>query len=181
MVLALLYDKGLFEYDDKITKYWPEFGQNGKEDLKISDVCRHRVGIPHLPIPPSIQDSWTENIKMNKMSELIETVEPKYANLDKFGSKADYHAFTRGWILNEIVRRIDPQQRTMDEILRQEINIDGVHITVNEEEKKRLVSQSSITVGYTLGQSLLPKCAGRRIEPNIITIGKVICECFCMK
>ena len=176
MVLARLYDKGLFEYDDKITKFWPEFGQNGKADFKISDICRHKVGIPHLPNPPSIQDTWTENIKLNKMSELIETVEPKFPNLDKFGSKADYHAFTRGWILNEIVRRIDPQGRTMDEILREEIKIDGIHITVNEEEKRKLVPQTSISIGYTLAQSVIPKCAGRRIEPNIITIGKVFCK-----
>lgn len=26
--MAMLYDKGLFKYEDKISKYWPEFGKN---------------------------------------------------------------------------------------------------------------------------------------------------------
>merc|ERR1712156_1207007 len=27
IIMAMLYDKGLFKYEDKISKHWPEFGQ----------------------------------------------------------------------------------------------------------------------------------------------------------
>ena len=172
VAFAMLYEKGLFEYDDKITKYWPEFGQNGKEDLRISDVCRHRCGLGHLAVTPSIEDTWTDNIKKNQMGSIIETLEPKHNN-EKHGSKADYHAFSRGWITNEIIRRIDPKGRTMDEIFKEEVNIDGIHIKVDEKIKEILVPQTSITVAYTLIESMKPKWAGRRIEPSIVTIAKV--------
>jgi len=33
-----------------------------------------------------------------------------------------YHALTRGWYLNEIVRRADPQHRTIGQIAQEEIN-----------------------------------------------------------
>ena len=44
----MLYDKGLFKFEDKVTKYWPEFGQNGKEELRICDVLRHESGLSYF-------------------------------------------------------------------------------------------------------------------------------------
>ena len=32
-----------------------------------------------------------------------------------------YHSFNRGWIINEIVRRVDPKGRTVGEFLQEEI------------------------------------------------------------
>ena len=176
--LAILHSKGLFEYDDKVTKYWPEFGQNGKEDIKISDVCQHRAGLANFPEAPSIKDTWTENIKTNNLGALIEKLEPTYPQLEKHGSKCEYHAFTRGWILNEIIRRIDPKHRTMDEIFREEVNIDGIHITVDDKDAQKLANTSSIGIAFTLIESMIPKWAGRRIGPNIFTLAQGICKFF---
>ena len=146
VALAILYDKGLFEYEDKVTKYWPEFGQNGKEDIKISDVCQHRTGLANFFVSPSIRNTWTENIKKNNLGALIEKLKPNYPQLEKHGSKCEYHAFTRGWIINEIIRRIDPKHRTMDEIFREEVNIDGIHITLGENETQKLVGLSQLGI-----------------------------------
>ena len=46
--MATLFDKGLFNYDDTIAKYWPEFAQNGKENVKICDVLRHESGLAYF-------------------------------------------------------------------------------------------------------------------------------------
>ena len=43
--MAFLYNDGLFEYTDKIVKYWPEFGKNNKEHITIADVMRHDSGL----------------------------------------------------------------------------------------------------------------------------------------
>ena len=171
VALAILYDKGLFEYEDKVTKYWPEFGQNGKEDIKISDVCQHRTGLANFFVSPSIRNTWTENIKKNNLGALIEKLKPNYPQLEKHGSKCEYHAFTRGWIINEIIRRIDPKHRTMDEIFREEVNIDGIHITLEENETQKLVGLSQLGISSTLIESMKPKWAGRRFDPNIFTYG----------
>ena len=107
--MGMLYDKGLFKYEDEIAKHWPEFAQNGKQDVKICDVLRHESGLAYFQKDsPSLDDLKTANIKLNKVSDIIEKEElhfPKYENTD---SKREYHSFTRGIILNEIVRRIDP-------------------------------------------------------------------------
>merc|ERR1711884_495313 len=169
VALAILYNKGLFEYEDKVTKYWPEFGQNGKEDIKISDVCQHRTGLANFFVSPSIRNTWTENIKKNNLGALIEKLKPNYPQLEKHGSKCEYHAITRGWITNEIIRRVDPKHRTMDEIFKEEVNIDGIHITVDEKAAKKMVSQTFTSPGFVIGQSMIPKWAGRKIEPNFFS------------
>ena len=48
IAVATLYDKGLFNYEDAIAKYWPEFAQNGKENVKICDVLRHESGLAYF-------------------------------------------------------------------------------------------------------------------------------------
>ena len=45
IAMAILYGKGLFKYEDNISKHWPEFAQNGKENVTISDVFRHQSGL----------------------------------------------------------------------------------------------------------------------------------------
>ena len=165
----MLRDTGLFEYGDCIAKHWPDFGQNGKEDIKISDVCQHRSGLANFAEAPSIKDAWPENIKKDQMSSLIEKLKPYYPLLEKHGSKCEYHAITRGWITNEIIRRVDPKHRTMDEIFKEEVNIDGIHITVDEKAAKKMVSQTFTSPGFVIGQSMIPKWAGRKIEPNLFS------------
>ena len=178
VALAVLHNKGLFEYGDKVTKYWPEFGQNGKGDITIADVCQHRAGLANFSEAPSIKDTWTENIKQNHLGALIEKLEPNWPMLAKHGSKCEYHAFTRGWILNEIIRRIDPMHRTMDEIFKEEVKIDGIHITVDDNAKQKLVEQSSIGIVSTLIESMIPKWAGRRIGPNFFNLAQGISKGF---
>ena len=58
---------------------------------------------------PTLDDCTTANIKLNKVGEIIEKEElhwPEYKNSD---SKRAYHGQVRGFILNEVIRRIDPQ------------------------------------------------------------------------
>jgi hypothetical protein len=58
---------------------------------------------------PTLDDCTTANIKLNKVGEIIEKEElhwPEYKNSD---SKREYHGQVRGLILNEVIRRIDPQ------------------------------------------------------------------------
>ena len=40
LCIACLVDRGLIDYEDKVSKHWPEFAQNGKEHIKICDVLR---------------------------------------------------------------------------------------------------------------------------------------------
>jgi len=41
ILMGIMADKGLIEWEAPVTKYWPEFGKNGKDIVKVSDVMRH--------------------------------------------------------------------------------------------------------------------------------------------
>src|SRR5688572_15733935 len=42
--LAMLVDRGLLDLDAPITRYWPEFGRNGKSTTTLSHVLAHTAG-----------------------------------------------------------------------------------------------------------------------------------------
>lgn len=166
IVMGLLYDKGLFKFEDKVTQYWPEFGANGKENVRICDVLRHESGLSHFTqVIPTIKDAWTDNIKQNKIGQLIEKEPLHFPSYPDSDSKAQYHALTRGMIINEIVRRIDPKGRTMDEILREEVNLDGIFISLeSDEELKRVHNLKQIGLASILKEIMTPKWAGKKTE-----------------
>ena len=115
--MAIAKDLGLLSYEEKVCTYWPEFAQNGKENILVADVMRHESGLDKLA--QTIEKEWalTENIKKNMIGEVIE----KSPSFIRHGSKRVYHSFTRDWIANEIFRRVEPKGRTMGEYFQQEI------------------------------------------------------------
>ena len=90
--------------------------QNGKENLKISDILRHEGGMPwfHKTIP--VADLLPEQIKKNSVGRIIEEQGLMFPP-EEWGPR-EYHEATRGYILNEVFRRVEPEGRTMGEFLR---------------------------------------------------------------
>ena len=41
----LLAERGDFSYDEPVAKYWPEFGESGKEKITIRNLLNHRSGL----------------------------------------------------------------------------------------------------------------------------------------
>ena len=52
--IYMLKERGRLEWDDPVAKFWPEFGQNGKETVTIRHLLSHQGGVPprRLPICP---------------------------------------------------------------------------------------------------------------------------------
>ena len=115
IVVAQYVEKNLLNYSEKVSKYWPEFGQNDKENITLADVLRHESGLSWLDHTFAKEDFYSENIKANKVGEIIE----KYAQKFPGETSRAYHVVSRGLILNEIIRRVDPENRTIGEIIRQ--------------------------------------------------------------
>jgi CubicO group peptidase (beta-lactamase class C family) len=42
----ICYDRGLFKLDDRVSKYIPQFAQNGKGDITIRNLLLHNSGLP---------------------------------------------------------------------------------------------------------------------------------------
>ena len=96
--ILMLCERKLLDLNSPVSKYWPEFGQNGKEKILIKHVLGHTAGIP----------SWDESFPLEdflnweKMIKLLEKQKPWWEP----GSWGGYHAFTFGFILGEIVKRV---------------------------------------------------------------------------
>ncbi|MEM9775640.1 MAG: serine hydrolase domain-containing protein [Chloroflexota bacterium] len=93
-----LIEMDLVSLDDPIAKYWPEFGQKGKEAATVRHALTHQAGIPARGLYPQIPRWWSWDAVVRSVAELEVEYEP--------GSKTAYHALNYGFILGEIVRRV---------------------------------------------------------------------------
>ena len=124
IVVAQYVEQGLLEYNEKVHKYWPQFAQNGKENVSLADVLRHESGLAWLDHTFDKEDFLTENIKSNLPGTFFEKAFPHFPStggLKEAETNREYHYVTRGCILNEIIRRVDPKGRTIGEIIREVI------------------------------------------------------------
>ena len=44
IVVGILVGRGLLNYGERVSTYWPEFGCNGKEDILLEDLLGTEVG-----------------------------------------------------------------------------------------------------------------------------------------
>ena len=156
IVLALLVDRGHLNYDDKISDIWPEFAQNGKTGGLVDDLMRHELGLPAFNKPIQEKDLLPMNIKENSIGKLIEEQVFEFEP----GTRRDYHFFTRGWIANEIVRRVDPKGRTVGEILRDSISDPlgaKAFIGLTESELQKTATLQYLSPASVLLNNFLPE------------------------
>ena len=117
LVIAILVDRGLLDYEQRISDIWPAFAQCGKKDITVTHLMRHEAGLYLFSQLLEMSELTTENITNGKMSSIIEKEIPRH----KPGTERVYHPVTRGLIVNEIVRRVDPKKRTIRQFVYEEI------------------------------------------------------------
>ncbi len=98
IVMLLLYDQNALDFDDRVSKYWPEFIKNGKSEVTILNVLNHTAGLPGFTQKVSASDLYD----FEKVVSIIENESLWF----KPGSQLCYHALSQGYILGEVVRRI---------------------------------------------------------------------------
>jgi CubicO group peptidase (beta-lactamase class C family) len=107
----LLADRGKLDLDAPVAKYWPEFAQAGKATLPVRYCLTHQAGLPAVRKPLAADDIYD----WNKMCAELAAQEPWW----KPGTAHGYHAMTYGWLVGEIVRRVDG--RSIGRFFREEI------------------------------------------------------------
>ena len=168
ITLAMLADRGRLDFDARIADYWPEYAANDKHETTVADLMRHEAGLAAFDTTINAQDLHPDRIQDNALGEIIAEHAPRYRPGE--GNQREYHAITRGWIAGEVARRVDPAGRTMGQFLRDEVSnvLDAdVHIGLQDDELDRISGVQMLGIGYQLGQSLLPKVLGRKVELNL--------------
>lgn len=83
------------DYARRVAEFWPEFGQNGKREITISQLMAHSAGLCALDQPADVLD----------YAAVIRALE-KQAPLWPPSTAHGYHARTFGFLIDEVVRRI---------------------------------------------------------------------------
>ncbi len=93
-----LSDRGLLRIDDHVTKYWPEFGQHGKECLTLRQLLTHTSGLQEEIDPRAHWSDYREALEAIAMDRLFK--------LPKTGFR---YSDTNFIVLGELVRRVSGQ------------------------------------------------------------------------
>eukprot|EP00301_Raphidiophrys_heterophryoidea_P023525 c7382_g1_i1.p1 GENE.c7382_g1_i1~~c7382_g1_i1.p1 ORF type:complete len:493 (-),score=120.25 c7382_g1_i1:199-1617(-) len=114
LVIAMLVDRGLLDYNEPVAKYWPEFAQNGKEHITVRQLMRHQAGLVGLDEPLELRDlldldSIAERLAKQQLFWVprderdLRVADP---NKTRLPTRQGYHAISRGFYANELVRRV---------------------------------------------------------------------------
>jgi len=94
----ILADRGRLDLDAPVAQYWPEFAQNGKEKITVRMLLNHQAGLCAIsePLPPGAFYDW------DAMTSALARQKPWWEP----GTRNGYHAYTFGWLVGEVVRRV---------------------------------------------------------------------------
>lgn len=109
--IHLLAQGGKLAYDDPVARYWPAFAARGKAAITVAQVLDHSAGVPQMPDGTTAEDLCVWDRMCAAIADLPPLWEP--------GLKTGYHGYTNGWILGEVLRRIDG--RTVSQFVGDEI------------------------------------------------------------
>ncbi len=95
----MLADRGQLDLDAPVASYWPEFAAAGKERIPVSMLLNHKAGMA----------AFRERITLDELCDWdgacarLAAQEPWWEP----GTATGYHAVTYGFLVGEVIRRID--------------------------------------------------------------------------
>ncbi|KAI0433003.1 beta-lactamase [Xylaria sp. FL1042] len=98
LAVLMLADSGAISVYDKVSKYWPEFAANGKENVEIRHLLSHTSGVA----------GWDDKVTMDEICDPVAS-SAKLASQAPWwepGTASAYHAWNFGHPLSQIVRRV---------------------------------------------------------------------------
>ena len=113
MTLALAHSRGLLDYDERVAAYWPEFAQNGKDDVTVRQLLGHEAGLPVVDerLDPDILQDF------DRLADAIARQRPLWEP----GRRHGYHGVSLGWYEGELMRRVDPRGRSLGRVFAEDV------------------------------------------------------------
>ncbi|HKH73363.1 MAG TPA: serine hydrolase domain-containing protein [Vicinamibacterales bacterium] len=113
MTLALAHSRGWLDYDAPVCRYWPEFAQQGKAQITVRQLLAHQAGLFTLDVP--VERALVSDL--DRLAIVLARQKPAWTP----GTREGYHAITLGFYESELLRRIDPQHRSLGTFFQDEI------------------------------------------------------------
>ena len=113
MTLAVAHSRGWLDYEERVCTYWPEFAQHGKELTTVRQLLAHQAGLFAIDEPVGIDDL----VDPDRLATILARQKPAWPP----GTRQAYHALTLGFYEGELMRRVDPQHRSLGRFFHEEI------------------------------------------------------------
>src|SRR5262245_48131615 len=113
LAVAVAHSRRLLDYDRPVTTYWPEFAANGKQEVTVRQLLSHQAGLAAIDRPLSIEDL----ADLDVMAVALAEQKPAWVP----GTRQGYHGISLGWYEGELIRRVDPQHRSLGRFFAEEI------------------------------------------------------------
>ncbi|KAL3818398.1 hypothetical protein ACJIZ3_004303 [Penstemon smallii] len=117
-----LVDKGKLKLEDKVANIWPEFGSNGKDQIRVHHVLNHTCGLHNALASltrenPLLMTDWDECLSC--ITTMAPETEP--------GREQLYHYLSFGWLCGGIIEHASKKkfQEILEEAFICPLNIDG--------------------------------------------------------
>jgi CubicO group peptidase (beta-lactamase class C family) len=106
MAMQVLADRGQLDVDAPVARYWPEFGQAGKQTVTVRQVLGHTAGVLSFPgYAGLLHGDGRGYDQYDAIAAGLAAAVPAWSP----GTRHGYHMKTFGWIVGELVRRITGQ------------------------------------------------------------------------
>lgn len=113
MTLAIAHSRGWLDYEERVCAYWPEFAQHGKEKITVRQVLAHQAGLFAFGEPVDL----SVVVDLDRLAVVLARQKPAWEP----GTRQAYHALTLGFYEGELLRRVDPQHRSLGQFFQDEI------------------------------------------------------------
>jgi CubicO group peptidase (beta-lactamase class C family) len=111
LAALILIDRGLLDPFSPVATYWPEFAQNGKQDIEVRHLMSHTSGVSGWDTPFEIEEMYDWEKSTSHLARQAPWWPP--------GTASGYHAVNYGHLIGEVIRRITG--KTLKEFVRDEI------------------------------------------------------------
>ena len=97
-------DRGLVDAFAPVAKYWPEFAENGKQDIEVRHLLSHTSGVSGWEPPFGIEDIYDWEKATSHLAHQAPWWPP--------GTASGYHAVNYGHLIGEVIRRVTARRET---------------------------------------------------------------------
>ena len=97
LIVALLVQEGVLDWDEEVSHYWPEFAAGGKRDIVLRELVSHRAGLVGADAGFTLEEIADDRV----VAERLGAQRPYWRPGTAFG----YHALVMGALSGEVVFR----------------------------------------------------------------------------
>jgi len=113
MAMAVAHSRGWLDYEERVCRYWPEFAQEGKGKVTVRQLLSHQAGL--FAFGETVDRSMVADL--DRLAIVLARQKPAWEP----GSRQAYHAISLGFFEGELLRRVDPQHRSLGQFFQDEI------------------------------------------------------------